>query len=66
MVVRTSYSSQMIRVNAKDKKEAKEKALDEAGNYEFPEKDADYDVDFIINRDEVKAVGKAMAKEVKK
>lgn len=60
-VVRTSYASHTFRVEAKNKKEAKEIALDNAGSESFSEKDADYSVEYIIPVDEVKAAGRAMA-----
>ncbi len=41
-VCRTSYSYREIEVEAKNKKEAKQKILDEAGDYEFSEKSAEY------------------------
>jgi len=47
-VTRTSYSSRDIEVEAKNEKEAKEKAVDVAGDFEFSERDADYDVENIF------------------
>ena len=41
-VMRTSYAYRDIPVKAKNQKEAEKLALDEAGDYEYSEKDADY------------------------
>jgi hypothetical protein len=46
-VVRTSYSSREINVEALTKAKAKELALELAGDLEFSEKDADYSVEHI-------------------
>lgn len=43
-IVRTGIGFRTIRVKAKNQKEAEEKALEEAGDHEFSEKDAEYDV----------------------
>jgi hypothetical protein len=41
-VCRTSYSFNEIEVEAQNKEEAKQKILDEAGDYEYSEKSAEY------------------------
>lgn len=41
-VLRTSYGERDIIVEARNEEEARKAALDEAGNYEYSEKDADY------------------------
>lgn len=46
-VTRISYSSKEIEVEAENEDDAKEKALDEAGDHEFSEKDADYKVEHV-------------------
>lgn len=46
-VTRTSYSSRDIEVEATSELEAKEKAIDEAGDYEFSEKSADYEAENV-------------------
>ena len=46
-VLRIAYGSRKIRVKAKSKFEAERKALDEAGDYEFSEHDADYEIESI-------------------
>lgn len=46
-VRRTSYSERIIEVEAKSEVEAHEKAINEAGDYEFSEHNADYEVDYI-------------------
>lgn len=43
-VVRTGIGFNTITIKAKNQKEAEEKALDEAGNHEFSEKDAEYEI----------------------
>jgi hypothetical protein len=43
-VVRTSYSTRDIEVEANDPIEAKNKALDMSGDFEYPERDAEYNV----------------------
>jgi hypothetical protein len=50
-VFRTSYSSRMIEVEAENEEEAKENALEKAGDYEFSEKDAEYTVDFVTKKE---------------
>jgi hypothetical protein len=47
LVTRTSYASRNIEVEAESVAEAKEKAIEEAGDYEFSEHDADYRVDHV-------------------
>lgn len=44
-VTRISYSSRILTVEASSAEEARRIALDEAGNYEFSEHDADYKAD---------------------
>ena len=51
-VTRTSYAFRNIEVEASNDKEAKRLALDTAGNYEFTEKDASYEVDAIHKQSE--------------
>ncbi len=43
-VMRTSYAFRDIKVEAKSQKEAEKLALDEAGDHEYSEKDADYSI----------------------
>lgn len=62
VIVRTSYASHTFTVDAKDAKEAGDIALDKAGGEQFSEKDADYSVEYVVPIDEIKAVGKAMAR----
>lgn len=59
-VSRTCYSCKEIRVEAKDKKEAIEKAEALAPNEEFSDELADYKAMSATNLDEVGAVGRAM------
>ncbi len=47
-VVRTSYAFRTMFVEAASKEEARDIALDTAGNFEFSEKDADYSVDYVV------------------
>jgi hypothetical protein len=46
-VLRTSYSHRTIEVEAETSKEAKEKAVDMAGDFEFSEKGADYEATWV-------------------
>ena len=46
-ITRTGYSKKTIKVTASSEEEAKEKAFDIAGDFEYSEYDADYDVDVI-------------------
>ena len=46
-IVRTSYSFKDIEVEAENEEQAKEKALEKAGDYEFSEKSADYTAEGI-------------------
>jgi hypothetical protein len=46
-VVRTAYACMDIEVEAENEKEAREKALEEAGNHVFNEHDADYLTDGV-------------------
>ena len=50
-VFRTSYSSRIIEVEAENEEEAKENAIEKAGDYEFSERDADYTVDFVTKKE---------------
>ncbi|MCA6367549.1 MAG: hypothetical protein IM618_10940 [Cytophagales bacterium] len=43
-VMRTSYAFRDIKVQAKTQKEAEELALDEAGDHDYSERDADYSI----------------------
>lgn len=47
-VQRIAYGSRRIRVKAKSQFEAEQKALAEAGDYEFSENDADYEIESVI------------------
>jgi hypothetical protein len=47
VVTRTSYSSRDFDITAHSIEEAKQVALDNAGDYEFSEKDANYEVDGV-------------------
>lgn len=47
LVIRTSYANTTIEVEAKNKHEAAEKALNKAGDYEFSEHTANYEVDIV-------------------
>lgn len=49
-VTRTSYSFRTITVKAKNRKEAIRLALEEAGDHEFSEKDADYTAEGAIEK----------------
>lgn len=53
-VCRTSYSFREIEVEADNEEEAKEKILDEAGDYDYSEKDADYSITRIDEHKEKK------------
>jgi hypothetical protein len=46
-VLRTAYAILEIEVEAKNQKEAKQKAVDEAGNMMYSEFDADYSIQSI-------------------
>lgn len=50
-VCRTSYGFLTIEVEAKNKREAREKILEEAGDYEFSEKSSDYSLDGGVQRE---------------
>ena len=52
LVTRASYSSRNIEVEATDREEAKRLAIDEAGNFEFSEQNADYTTDSICTKAE--------------
>ncbi|MCA6372197.1 MAG: hypothetical protein IM631_12530 [Cytophagales bacterium] len=43
-VMRTSYAFRDIKVQAKSQKEAEKLALDEAGDHDYSEKEADYSI----------------------
>ena len=47
-VIRIAYGSRKIRVKAKSQFEAEQKALNEAGDYEFSEHDADYEIEAVL------------------
>ncbi len=51
-VTRISYSHKDISVEANSREEAKDKAIETAGNLNFPEHQADYDIDNIVLRKE--------------
>ena len=44
-VTRIGYAHATIRVKARSQEEAEERALDEAGSYDFSEKSSDYELD---------------------
>lgn len=44
-IIRSGFGCKTIEVEAENQKEAEEKALDEAGDYEFSEHTSEYDVD---------------------
>lgn len=46
-VTRTSYASREHVIEADSEEEATQKALDEAGDYEYSEKDAEYEVQYV-------------------
>ena len=46
-VYRTSYSSRTLEIEATSEKEAKEIAYDTAGNFEFDEDNAEYEVESV-------------------
>ncbi len=50
-VTRTGYAQLTLSVEAKNKKEAKDKALEEAGNHVFSEHDADYLIENITEEE---------------
>jgi len=52
-VYRTAYGARDIRVEAANAEEATEKALEEAGNFEFNMRDAEYEVDSTLEVDEL-------------
>jgi hypothetical protein len=47
-VLRIAYGSRKIRVKAKSQFDAEQKALDEAGDYEFSEHDVDYEIESVL------------------
>lgn len=47
LVIRTSYGNREIEVEADSEEGAREKALEEAGNHEFSEHTAEYEVDYV-------------------
>ncbi len=47
-VLRIAYGSRKIRIKAKSQFEAEQKALNEAGDYEFSEHDADYEIESVL------------------
>lgn len=44
-VCRIGYAHRTFQIEADNEKEAKEKALDEAGNYEYSENSSDYEIE---------------------
>ena len=46
-VTRIGYSQNTIEVEAENEEQAKDIAIDEAGNYSFSEYDADYEANFV-------------------
>lgn len=55
-VERISYSSKNIEVRAKDRKEAERLAIEQAGNLEFSEHDAEYKASNVLSKSEHKKV----------
>lgn len=53
-VTRISYSTRNIEVEADDRKQAKELAIDEAGGFDFSEQSADYDANSVLTEAEHK------------
>ncbi len=51
-VTRISYSTRNIEVEAMDRKEAKEVAIDEAGGEEFSEQSSDYEANSVLTSKE--------------
>lgn len=51
-VTRIGYSTKDFEVEAETQEEANEKALEEAGNYEFSEKESDYALADELNRED--------------
>jgi hypothetical protein len=52
VVTRTAFSAKTIEVEAENEEQARQKAVDEAGGYEFPtEYAADYEVEFILEKE---------------
>lgn len=51
-VLRIGYATKEIEVEAETQEEANEKALDDAGNYEFSEKQAEYELAYAPSREE--------------
>jgi len=49
-VARVSYGFAVIRVVADNEDDAKDKALNLAGDYEYSEKSADYEVESVADR----------------
>ena len=50
-VIRTGWGSKTITVRATSEQEAHDKALNEAGGYEFSEHSSDYEVDDVVKRE---------------
>lgn len=46
-ILRTAYGRREIEIEAADKNEAEEKAINTAGDYEFTNHDADFEVEFV-------------------
>lgn len=53
-VTRIGYSSKTIQVSAISQEEAEKKALEAAGNLEFPERDAEYAVEGMTPAEEAR------------
>jgi hypothetical protein len=51
-MVRISYGFREFEVEAETEDEAREKALDVAGDYEFNEKNAEYRIDWMGKKEE--------------
>lgn len=51
VVTRTSFATATIEVEAENENQAKEKALAAAGNHEFSEHAADYEVEFVSQKE---------------
>lgn len=51
-IVRIGYGFHTVEVMATSQQEAREKAMDEAGNYEYSEKTAEYEVECVTKEEE--------------
>lgn len=51
-VNRIGYANKIFEISAQNKNEAKARALDDAGNFEFSEHNAEYEIEDIIELEE--------------